>query len=590
MSKTKFCFVFICQKGELELKSMLLAASLRENLRGDYELVAAIPEPKSVWGEISPLTKKLLKLFDVRTENVKNEIDINYPIGNKVSCFNIKTDADKIVFLNSDIICLKPFSPDDHFTEQFCSTPINKPWFNEWKQVYELFNMPYPKERFRTRLTNEKIWPCYNTGLIAVDNDLKFSKEWIECCKTIDKAKHIIDKRPWIDQIALPIAVKKLNLKCKILDIRFDHPHLLPIIAETPFFQYFPKPAYILNEEIVHKFIRYLMNKHPLLKENCKLLQSFKPLFYPDIIKKVGRPIKQTTKKIFQCLSNAKNNTYLRYNNLINETDNQRNAIITGIPRSGTSYLCRLLDFVEDTVVINEPDKIIWVTSDSLKLWRVGAYYNILRNKINSGKPIQNKTHNGIIIEDTSKMDNSSYSVVKVSSTDFILIIKNTLAYLAVLPQIIENYPEMPIIACIRNPIDTISSWKRSFPHLRYAMFENFPSDINRNYVHEISQLQEIKDIESENDFEIKRALIWNYLAGIIERSKDKINIFKYEEFVRNPNSEIEKVSTKYPKFKFGYDFPKSSIRLNREVMHRDEIEKIKSVCGNMANKFDYNI
>ncbi len=74
----------------------------------------------------------------------------------------------------------------------------------------------------------------------------------------------------------------------------------------------------------------------------------------------------------------------------------------------------------------------------------------------------------------------------------------------------------MPIIACIRNPINTISFWKRSFPHLRYAKIEDFPSDTNRNYVLEISQLQEIKDIESEKDLEIKRALLWNYLAGII--------------------------------------------------------------------------
>ena len=171
----KFCFVFICQKGELELKSMLLAASLKENLRGDYELVAAIPQPKSVWGEISPLTKKLIKQFEIRTVDITNEIDVTYPIGNKLSCFGIQTDADKIVFLDSDIICMKPFSPEKHFKGQFCATPINQPWFNEWKQVYELFDLPYPTERFKAKFTNDQIWPCYNAGLIVVDNGLDFS-------------------------------------------------------------------------------------------------------------------------------------------------------------------------------------------------------------------------------------------------------------------------------------------------------------------------------------------------------------------------------------------------------------------------------
>ena len=38
-----YCFVFVCQKGYLELQSLLLAASLTKYLRGSYELKAAIP-------------------------------------------------------------------------------------------------------------------------------------------------------------------------------------------------------------------------------------------------------------------------------------------------------------------------------------------------------------------------------------------------------------------------------------------------------------------------------------------------------------------------------------------------------------------
>ncbi len=586
----KFCFVFICQKGELELKSMLLAASLKENLHGDYELVAAIPEPKSFWGEISPLTKKLIKQFEIRTVGIKNEIDVNYPIGNKLGCFKIPTDADKIVFLDSDMLCLKPFSPEEHFTEQFCASPINQPWFNEWKHVYELFNIPYPTERFLTKFTNEEILPSYNAGLFAVDNGLNFSEEWIECCKIIDKAEHIVDKRPWLDQIALPVVVKRLNLKCKVLDKKFNYPHSLPIVAETPFFHHFPYPLNILNEEIIHDFIKHLTKKYPLLKESCKLLPGLKPLFVPDRKKLLVDPIRRTKEKLFRSLSGIRKKSYWRYHSLINNNNNHRNAIITGIPRSGTSYLCKLLDSIENTVVINEPDEVRWVISDSSKLWRLGAFYHIIRNNVNNGKAIKNKTINGKIIEDTSKMADSCYSVPDVSNTDFTLITKNTLAYLAVLPQIINKYPKMPVIACIRNPIDTISSWKRSFPHLRYARIEDFPSDINRNYLLEISQLQEIKDIESEKDFEIKRALLWNYLARILERNKKNIVLIKYEDFVKDPSSEFAKITERYPGFKLKYDFPKSEIRSDRKILHEDEIEKIKGICNDMAEKFGYEI
>lgn len=311
-----------------------------------------------------------------------------------------------------------------------------------------------------------------------------------------------------------------------------------------------------------------------------KILLNYKPL--------ISHAISRRFRKGLDVFLSVKKYFFWRYYSLKNT--NHRNAIITGIPRSGTSYMCKLLDSIENTVVINEPDEARWVISDSSKLWRLVAFYNIIRNKVNNGKAIKNKTYNGKIIEDTSKMDNSSYSIPNVSSTDFTLITKNTLAYLAVLPQIIRKYPQMPIIACIRNPIDTISSWKRSFPHLRYARFEDFPSDINRNYVLEISQLQEIKDIESEKDFEIKRALLWNYLAGILERNKENIILIKYEDFVQNPNTEIAKVTEKFPGFRLEYDFPKSNIRSDRKVLHGDEIEKIKEVCNNMAAKFGYDI
>jgi hypothetical protein len=50
----KYCFVFICQQGELEIKASLLAASLHRYLQCDHELVAAIPRPMN--GGANPQT------------------------------------------------------------------------------------------------------------------------------------------------------------------------------------------------------------------------------------------------------------------------------------------------------------------------------------------------------------------------------------------------------------------------------------------------------------------------------------------------------------------------------------------------------
>ncbi len=586
----KFCFVFICQKGELELKSMLLATSLRENIRGDYELVAAVPEPKSKWGEISAVTKKMIKQLDIRIENIRNEVDINYPIGNKVSCFKVKTNADKIIFLDSDIICMKPFLPKEHFNEQFCAKPVDKHWFNEWKHVYELFEIPYPKERFETTIDKKKILPYFNAGLIVVDNNIKFSEEWIKCCKIIDEAKNITDKRPWLDQIALPIVVKKKQLKCKILDNKYNYPihELVPIKSEIPFFCHYHYRYKIFQEKNVFKYMEYLIKKYPLLKKYAKILPEWRGLFYPYPIIKSKIFIKKILVITYFKIKNILENIYFMF--YYNKNKKQlKNAIITGIPRSGTSYLCKLLHSRKNTVVINEPEYIRTIVSRNKKLWRLKSMYNILRKKINSGKVVNNKIKNGKIIEDTAKTDTRTYSIHKVENRDFCLITKNTLAYLFALPQIINEYPEMPIIACIRNPLDTIASWKKNFQHLRYVRFENFPVNINHKNNFSEKQIQEITQIKNENDFEIKRALLWNFLAQIIYENKEKIVVLKYENFVTNTNYEIKKIQEKYPQFEFKLDFYNSEIRSDISVLHKEEREKIIDICKKTAEKFGYN-
>jgi len=54
------------------------------------------------------------------------------------------------------------------------------------------------------------------------------------CCQKIDAAASITKKRPWLDQIALPIAVNQLSLHYKCFDERFNYPaHLKPLPKST---------------------------------------------------------------------------------------------------------------------------------------------------------------------------------------------------------------------------------------------------------------------------------------------------------------------------------------------------------------------
>ncbi len=290
----KYCFVFICQQGELEMKSMLLATSLKENLRCDYELVVAIPYPESIWGKISESSEKLIQQLGIRKVFIENQINLNYPIGNKVSCLGIEADADKIIFLDSDILCVSPFDPGKHFVNSFNAKPADLPTFKNWKPVYKLFNLDLPTEHVISTTSKEEMYPYFNAGMIAIDNNKKFSFEWIECCKLIDESDEILNKRPWLDQIGLPIVIKKLKWSYGVLDERFNFPaHQKKMPKKLPFLCHYHFPSVINEDRRLLNFTDNLIKTYPLLME----LSHSQPQWKFCTEKRITRIIKRSYRK-----------------------------------------------------------------------------------------------------------------------------------------------------------------------------------------------------------------------------------------------------------------------------------------------------
>ena len=148
--------------------------------------------------------------------------------------------------------------------------------------------------------------------------------------------------------------------------------------------------------------------------------------------------------------------------------------------------------------------------------------------------------------------------------------------------------PKSKVVVCIRNPIDTIASWKKSFPHLSDVIFENFPKLFFDEKLISNQQRKALSVIDETDDFEIKRALLWNYLSERIYENRDSIILIKYEDFVVNPNLELKKIFEHFPDVKF--DFPTSEIRTKRNSVSDEEICKIKKVCSKAASDFNYHL
>jgi hypothetical protein len=594
--KMKYSFVFICQKGELEIKAMLLAASLKRYLRGDYELVAAIPHPPSRWGTLCESTLSLMQILGVRSVPIINRINENYPIGNKVSCLSIETSADKIIFLDSDILCLQEFSIFDTgektrriFEAPFSAKPADLMTFTDWQRVYDLFQLPLPKRRVLSSTSGQLMLPYFNAGVIAVQNGLKFGQVWEWCCRVIDAESSITNKRPWLDQIALPVAIQKLNVNYQCLDERFNYPaHLKPLPSSLPFLCHYHWPTVIRREPFLNQLVIELTMAFPLLKKMLltepQWAQLFKPYTLQPKSKKLSLVSRITQKFPVNVRSIERSKTH-----------HHPEMMITGIPRSGTSYLCRLLHSLPDCVVINEPTQIYGPLNNNLTIWQIATYYQELRRDILDGKPVENKVHHGKVIEDTAIIDIRTQYQPPVSRPDFLLITKNTLAYMARLPQLKPVLPQAPIVACIRHPLDTIASWKTSFPHLQNATVEQFPiGHVNDPFLTQY-QRQQLAEIVAQPNLALKRALLWRYLAEIVLINMHQLIVVHYEELVTQPTKVLKNLWQQIPNSpplskRNLKKIPPSTIRQKREVLDAQDLQAINDVCGECAVALEYKI
>jgi len=281
----RYAFVFVCQAGELEIKALLLAASLKRFLRCEYELIAALPTPASIWGELAPETLELLRQLDVRIEPIVNPIDPDYKIGNKLACFDVPTRADRIVFLDSDILCLRDFGEPDCLQVPFAAKPADLRTFaagaEAWRPLYAAAGVELPRLRLPTTVSGEFGLAYFNSGVIFADAGSGIGKAWVECARTILQVPSMREQRHWLDQVSLAIAVHKLGLAYASLDERFNFPaHLKPVPDALPFFCHYHWPRVIGREPLLLELVRDFAREYPAIAGRMAGNAEWKPLLH----------------------------------------------------------------------------------------------------------------------------------------------------------------------------------------------------------------------------------------------------------------------------------------------------------------------
>lgn len=218
-----FDILVVAQKGRLEYEAALFAASLREMSPGfSGRLYVAEPQPGPLWPEdprISDEVRALLARLDATPLPFEaSHFGATYPHGNKVEAMAALPDERPCVFFDSDSLvlgeigALRPEGPTASMRRSN-TWPVDVTYGPEpeaiWRELYARFGVAFePTLDGATSPHDWRRFLYFNAGLIVAPAPRAFAERLARIMLAIrDDPPPCQPLDPWLDQIALPIAV-----------------------------------------------------------------------------------------------------------------------------------------------------------------------------------------------------------------------------------------------------------------------------------------------------------------------------------------------------------------------------------------------
>jgi hypothetical protein len=147
------------------------------------------------------------------------------------------------------------------------------------------------------------------------------------------------------------------------------------------------------------------------------------------------------------------------------------NAILTGLPRSGTTLACHLLNRLPNVIALSEPmqaGKLMGLSREEV-ITTVDQFFAEQRDSLKSTGTALSTGFNGEIPvnyygsevnEKGLRYTKSTRSLIRFNKNlaeKYLLLIKHPIFFTAVLPILAESYP---CYAMVRNPLSLLLSWK----------------------------------------------------------------------------------------------------------------------------------
>jgi hypothetical protein len=218
--------IYIVDLPDYEYMACYLLASIREHFPADVKVVGYCPAHKMA--DIDPGVIRAHEIMgaEIRPIPTEGRWDPAYPHGNKILAALEPRDSQYTAFVDSDVLFLRPNRPEALISpgKVGCAVATSMLWGEQsvWDQIYGVFGMPVPDERVRlSRRSPGKVVPYFNAGLIVFPegpvNGKRFADVWYETATEIDRKTDLPARRPYLDQISLPLAIRRAGLDWNIL-------------------------------------------------------------------------------------------------------------------------------------------------------------------------------------------------------------------------------------------------------------------------------------------------------------------------------------------------------------------------------------
>lgn len=217
---------YIVEPPEYEILSCYLLASIRTHFPASVKAIGYCPEHK--YDDLHPAVHRAHELMngEIRTFSTENRFDPEYPHGNKILATVEKRDSDYSMFVDSDVLFLTDNLPENLIVpgKVSCSMAASMLWADQsvWDVIYGALDVPIPEERYELmRRSKGAVIPYFSSGLVVFpEQDAgngRFADTWYETAQIVDGVEDLDKKRPYLDQMTLPAAIRRARLDWNIL-------------------------------------------------------------------------------------------------------------------------------------------------------------------------------------------------------------------------------------------------------------------------------------------------------------------------------------------------------------------------------------